>query len=115
MTEKTRTITLTNRAPVQIAEASWPVIARGDWTDSPAIPSQANRRASVRVRQHDDGRAIVHGTYQTQFAGEVDLRAGVLLSAGADIATAIRAVVDDLGATPRLAAECIADLPAEEI
>jgi hypothetical protein len=115
MTDKTRTITLSNRPPVKISEATWPVIAKGDWTDNMTIPSQANRKAFVRVRQHADGRMIVYGTYSTQFAGELDAKAGMLLAVGDDVAAAISRVVEDLGDLPRLASECIADLPAEEI
>src|ERR1700683_3663757 len=112
---RTRTITLSNRPPVKIKEAEWPMIAKAEWTDNPAIPVQANRTASVRVRQHTDGRAIVYGTYSTQWQGESDLKSGRLLAKGADIAAAIYEVVDDIGVTATMAAECVADLPAEEI
>jgi len=112
---RTRTITLSNRPPVKIKEAEWPMIAKAEWTDNPAIPVQANRTASVRVRQHADGRAIVYGTYSTQWQGESDLKSGLLLAKGADIAAAIYGVVDDIGVTATMAAECVADLPAEEI
>lgn len=112
---KTRTITLSNRPPVKIKESEWPVIAKASWCDNPAIPVQANRSASVRVRQHADGRAIVYGTYETQWQGESELKSGLLLDAGADVAAAIYEVVDDIGVTATMAAECVADLPAEEI
>ena len=114
-TPKTRTITLSNRPPVKIREDEWPQIAQASWTDNPAIPVQANRTAAVRVRQHADGRAIVYGTYSTQWQGETDLKSGMLLAKGADIAAAIYEVVDDLGVTVTMAAECVANLPAEEI
>ncbi len=112
---KTRIITLSNRPPVKIKEAEWPVIAKASWCDNPAIPVQANRSALVRVRQHADGRSIVYGTYDTQWQGESGLKSGLLLDAGADVAAAIYEVVDDLGVTATMAAECVADLPAEEI
>lgn len=128
---KTRTITLTNRQPVKINEAEWPVIAVGSdrWHDGGQIESQANRRkkCSIRVRQHADGRAIVYGTYEYESAwqGERDVteRAGVLLEdADADLADAINGVMDTLAELSddedfvgRVARECIADLPAVEI
>lgn len=89
---------------------------------------QANRiwNDSIRVRQHSDGRAIVYGVSQhsTQFQNEngYQYKAGKLLAAEDDIPAAIHGVADqltDLGAPAdvmfRLAEECIADLPAEEI
>jgi len=60
---KYRTITLSDRAPVKIVEADWPEIASGKSWGSQR-ESQANRRWSLRVRQHkSDGRTIVYGTY----------------------------------------------------
>lgn len=116
MTEtKTRTITLSNRPPVKIKESEWPMIAKASWCDNPAIPVQANRSASVRVRQHADGRSIVYGVYESQWQGESTLKSGVLLDKGADIAAAINEVVNEIGVTTTMAAECIADLPAVEL
>jgi hypothetical protein len=115
---KTRTITLSNRRPVKIVESDWPVIAKGSWCDTPALPVQANRSALVRVRQHADGRSIVYGTYDTELrgdSGDSGRKSGLLLDAGADIAAAIYKVVADLGVTATMAAECVADLPAEEL
>lgn len=114
-TLKTRVITLSNRPPVKIKEDEWPVIGKASWSDNPSIPSQANRDASVRVRRHADGRVIVYGTYSSQWQGETGLKSGLLLDKGADIAAAIYGVVEDLGVTATMAAECVADLPAEEI
>jgi len=118
--KKTRTITLTNRPPVEIDEDAWPVIASGSWWDS-KIERDWNRRYSLKVRQHSDGRTIVYGTYQTRWEGERDARAGRLLQradllAGVeDIVDAIRGVAADLGAPDVLVRETIADLPAERI
>lgn len=127
-----RTITLTNRAPVTIEEAAWPVIAQAsdDWHDG-QVECQANRRIkwAVRVRQHADGRAIVYATYSYdsswQGARSYSAKRGVLLPAGADIVAAIREVCDDIAQAesndddaqrwPTLAADCIADLPAETL
>lgn len=112
---KMRTITLTDRPPVSIREDLWPVIARGNRHDGREFASQANRTWDVRVRQHQDGRMVVYGTYATNWQGERDMRAGVLLDADADVVAAIREVVEQIGGSDGLAQDCIADLPAEEI
>lgn len=112
---KTRIVTLSNRAPVKIREDEWPVIASSSWCDNPQIPVQANRRAWLKVRQHDDGRTLVYGGTESSWQGERDLRSGVLLDKGSDIAAAIYHVADDLGHVDDLAAEAVGDLPAEEL
>jgi hypothetical protein len=132
----TRTITLSNRRPVKIREADWPMLARGAWHDwDNQYEFQANRtwKAFVHVRQHQDGRALVYGgyDYDTAFQNEQDLayRAGELLTpdphAGVTtqaIVAAIHRVAEDLGARSNqgehfrdIADNCIADLPAEEL
>ena len=125
-TPKTRTITLTDRPPVKIHEDDWPVIARAkDWDNQHEC--QANRTWHLRVREHADGRRIVYGVYGTQFQGERDAAGGYLVAATeteaegggympdtAATITAIHDVAEIIGA-PQLAAECIANLPAEEI
>jgi hypothetical protein len=130
---KTRTITLTDRPPVRIVEEDWPVIAHGRFFSHDAragMEVQANRtwQCDIRVRRHQDGRAVVYGTYEysSRWQGErghVD-RAGELLASGDDIVYAIRRVADTLDEitggeyTAHIAqAErgCVADLPAEEI
>lgn len=110
---KTRTITLTDRPPVKINEAEWPVIAKGDWHEG-RIAAQANRSGWLRVRRHADGRAIVYGAYSTQWGGERDRRGGELLDKDADVAAAINRVAESVNAE-ECAADCIADLPPEEI
>jgi len=114
MPTKTRTITLTDRAPVRIVEEEWPIIASAkDWDGE--FDFQAPRTWAMRVRQHADGRAIVYATYATQFRGEVEWRGGELLDAGADIAAAIRRVGEDGAMPEHVIRECIADLPAVEV
>lgn len=123
---KTRTITLTGRAPVRIVEEDWQVIADGKrWNGE--FESQADRSASLKVREHvADGRVIVSGVYSTRWQGERDIKAGVLLDEGrqpttatsgndAAVVAAIRQVVADLGYSEGLADDVIADLPAEAI
>lgn len=127
---KKRIITLTDRPPVRIIEADWPVIASATYrAHDGQIECQANRRwdGAIRVRQHADGRAIIYATasYDSQWQGErgYSLRGGEILQAGSDLAAAISRVhasLEDAGVdTGRgwdaLAAECIADLPAEDL
>ncbi len=135
---KTRTITLTDRPPVRINEANWPLIASAkDYEHDGQVECQANRRSSwfVGVRQHEDGRAIVYATYSYstnwQKARDYAAKHGVLLSptdGGADdahIISAIKEVTERMAACecndedaarwPTLADECIADMPAEEL
>lgn len=113
--QKTRTITLSGRPPVRITEADWPVIARASEHDGGTVESQANRTWDLRVRQHADGRAIVYGVHWTCWQGESGSRGGEMLAAGDDIAAAILRVAETIDSDARLAQECIADLPAEEV
>jgi hypothetical protein len=112
--EDTLTITLTDRPPLRVVKPQWPVIASADAHDGREYESQANRRWTLRVRQNADGRAVVYGTYSTNWQGEHDRRAGELMGARGDIVTAIRRVAEAIGAPDRLAAECIANLPPED-
>lgn len=124
---KTRTITLTDRAPVKIREEEWPEIAGAkDWDNT--HESQTNRRWQLRVRQNrEDGRTIVYGTYSSQWQSERGLAAGELLDPPTgsvidpehwivwdEIPAAIKRVAANCGCD-RIADECIADLPAQEI
>src|SRR6266705_5049674 len=77
-TGKTRTITLTDRPPVTIREDDWPVIARADWWEG-EYEFQSNRTAKLRVREHADGRRIIYGVATSQWQGERDRHAGVLV------------------------------------
>ena len=110
---KMRTITLTDKPPVKIREDQWPLIATAkDWDNT--YESQANRTWGLRVRQHDDGRAIVYGLYDSAYQGEGGRRAGELVEAGGDIPAAIHRVAQDCGCE-RIAQDCIAALPAQEL
>jgi hypothetical protein len=141
-TTKTRTITLTDRPPVKVKEDDWPIIATGsaDDDDSDGRGNQPNREwtRTIRVRQHEDGRAIVYGVYDysTNFQGANGAAAkrGTLLAAPVtpdQIIAAIRVVGDELAEAESDAAieasrkdsrqwrvavqACIADLPADEL
>lgn len=112
----TRTITMSNHPPVTIDESTWSEVASASWHDG-KLESQANRRAWLKVRRHTDGRSLVYGGYTTQFQGERDERAGVLVPAAdypAGVISAIKSVAFDIGMHEiGLGRDCIADLPAE--
>lgn len=116
---KTITIKLSDRAPVLIVPTDWPVIAKADTFHGSGIACQANEESELRVRRHADGRSIVYG-WRTNGpggmpAGYRSRYAGCLLPAeGIDIALVIQRVASEIGEM-ELAAECIADLPAEPI
>ena len=139
MTDKI-TIPLSERRPVEIETADWPLIARADWY-SGAIECQANEVARVRVREHADGRTLVYGVREAgpggMTAGYRATHAGYLLvphasapesmvagPAGplishrdvdpAEIVRAIRRVAGAIGHDD-LGSECVADLPAEAL
>jgi len=115
---RTRTITLTDRAPVTIREDQWPVIARAferpDRVGNRQEPDYETDAYSLRVRQHEDGRALVYGVVDaaTEWTHTDDWRGGELLHPGADIARAIRRVGEAGGMPDSVVRGCIADLPA---
>lgn len=130
-----RTITLTDRPPVTIEEDNWDVIAiASDNEHDGKVKSQANIESNwwIKVRQHDDGRAIVSASYSYrsnwQNARDYSAKRGIVLPATSDSAAIIAAIKevcadiataehhgDEADRWPTLAAECIADLPAEEL
>jgi len=116
---KLRTITLTGRPPVRIAEDDWPVLAEAStWTGGNGYEANATRHWTLKVRQHQtDGRTIVYGAYRTSWQGERDARGGQLLAAGAHgrLPQAIQEVCTAIGASPVLAQDCLADLPPEDL
>lgn len=117
MSGKKRTITLTERPPVVIAEDNWPVIACATDHDN-QHECQANTVWLIRVRQHEDGRAIVYAVKDSgpggQCIGFRATRAGELLASGDEICAAIRRVGEAADCSD-LIDDCIADLPAEEL
>jgi len=119
---KTRTITLTGRAPVKIREDQWPTIAeasgdsdgRGDCAGHQQALNRGGRdRYTLKVRQHADGRTLVYGILDA--AGGEDYRGGELLGQDADVAVAIRRVGEYCHLPDSIIRECIADLPAIEL
>lgn len=129
-----RTITLTGRPPVTINEDAWPVIASAsdkDYEGEFEFQSFRTSKWHITVRQHEDGRTLVYATYSysTAWRNERGLQAkrGELLPKGGaceeHICRAIERVCqdvasaehsgDDAGRWSELAAECVADMPAE--
>ena len=110
-----RTITLTNRPPIRISEADWPVIAKADWHDGREYECDANRKYQIRVRQHENGRQIIYATYSTNYQGERDRRCGLMLDGDQPTVNAINAIAEQIGAPDSLAVDCIASLPPEDV
>lgn len=117
-TDKTRTITLSDRAPVKISEALWPRVAYASRHDG-AVECQANHEWHLTVRRHADGRAIVYGSEVAGmggvYQGYEEARAGVILDAGDDIPRAIRRVGERARCSEAMIDAVIADLPAVEL
>jgi hypothetical protein len=126
------TITLTGRRPVKVKKEDWGLLAESDDLEfDNQYEFQANRtsRWALKVRQHDDRRAIVYAvyTYRTAYLDERDItiRGGELLPNSDDLPTAIRRVGkwmaaqrhagEDAGRWEGLISDCTADLPAEEL
>lgn len=137
--KKLLTITMSERRPLKIDPELWLVVAEASRHDG-KVKSQANNEWAINVREHADGRRIVYGYHQAgnggQYAGFRERRAGYLVdnvrrndlpmredrdgnmtAVHPNEDETIRAirrvggVIDD----DQLAAECIADLPAETI
>jgi hypothetical protein len=115
---KLRTITLTGRPPVRVSEDAWPIIASARRHDG-KVECQANHLWHLTVRQHADGRTVVYGSNTAGqggvYQGWEEARAGELLDAGADVASAIIRVGTDARCSKAMQDECIADLPAEDL
>ena len=138
-TEKKKiAVTMSERSPLKLDPELWPRIARVERHDG-AVACQANTEWYICVREHADGRRVVYGGKIAgnggQYAGFREQRGGYLVDNVRDESRprdiegegisymhpdedetirAIRRVagiIDD----DQLGAECIADLPAEEL
>ena len=132
-TERRITFPLTDAPPVSFLPSESPILAYGVWSDHDGqVRCQANREWDIviRVRQHADGRALVLGRYEYSTCWQNDRgavhRAGLLLDAEADLPKAITTIghqlierldthEDDAPRVRECVAECIANLPAQEI
>jgi hypothetical protein len=129
-----KTIALTGRTPVKIKEDDWPLLASASHNDrhGAQIGNEPNRESDweINVLEHDDGRRIVYAVYNyaTHYREEhcAHLTGGELLDKDANVVAAINRVTANIeerlkrtrkgmDVFPRLAHECIADLPAEEL
>ena len=126
---KTIQITMSERRPLKINPEHWPIIARADRHDG-KIEFQANRVWRIIVRQHADGRRLVYGWLGRGNGGmPIDWRGaagGFVVEPARRISTepsfpnddaTIRAIrrIGGIIEDEQLAADCIADLPAEEL
>jgi hypothetical protein len=110
-------ITMSERPPVTIVKAEWPLIASATDHDG-QVRCQANHEWDIRVREHADGRRLVYGWMQGGNGGmhahEREVYAGFLVTGADETVRAIRRVAGVIE-HDKLGDECIADLPAEEI
>lgn len=118
------TIRMTGRRPVSIDATEWPIVAcaRHD-SFSPSFHaslSQSEARGELEiwaltVRHHEDGRTLVHGSYDPAFTGEVAAYAGELCSGDDVVGEAIVRVSRDIKCPVDLAGQCLSDFTPEEI
>jgi hypothetical protein len=126
--KKTLTITMSERRPLKIDPELWPVIASASRHDG-AVKAQANTEWYIKVREDEQGRRLVYGGKVSgnggQYAGFRELRGGYLVDSVRDEAgavasdeqgtvRAIRRVAGIIG-DDQLGADCIGNLPAEEV
>lgn len=112
-------IAMSERRPLKIDPKLWPVIADAKDHDH-EYEFQANRTWTIRVREHADGRRIVYGFHTSQFQGERGAHGGFLIDAvdaKPDEMETVRSIRRVAGIIDhaKLADECIADLPSEEL
>lgn len=114
---KKLTITLTDRRPVTVDTDVWPIVAKAkDWDNQHEF--QANRTWALTVRQcqkDGDDRCVVYGAYDTNWQNESGRRGGEIVDSLDDVPAAVKRVAEYLGFEERLADECIADLPVDEL
>lgn len=122
------TIPMSERRPLSIVEADWPLIACAERHDG-QVECQANHLWVIRVREHVDGRRLVYGWVRAGnggvYAGWRGSEGGFLVANINDGPLALRpndeetvrairrvgGIIED----DKLADECIGDLPAEEV
>lgn len=109
------TIALSERRPVTIDTEDWPVVAE-------AKRCLDHKDLHIKVRQHKDGRRIVSGvTFVGECAGFLVDNAVLPRSKGGplapDEAETVRSIrrVGGILKDDKLASECIANLPAEDL
>jgi len=117
------TITMSERTPVKISLIEWPIVARADRHDG-KVECEANHLWTIRVREHRDGRRIVYGWMR---AGNGGVPIGWRGSDGGYLVAPVAGRPDDeetvrsirrvggIIGDDGMAAECIAELPAETL
>ncbi len=121
MPQRTRTVTLTDRDPVTIAEADWPQIGRAEIGGDGPHDWMA---ATLVARRHADGRTLVYGVLR-RFAAPrhrtgATIRAGEVVAAGGDVSDAVRMVTAELEERSgydcrQLTRDALASLPARPL
>jgi hypothetical protein len=121
-------IVLSGGAPVQISQAEWPLIAEAktplvydpfnpnEW----AVGTQPYGYERLAVRQHHDGKAVVFGLlrYKEAWASQFNIfnpRGGEVVSAGTDLAAALKRVGGALGLQGETIRACVNALPAQDL
>jgi hypothetical protein len=125
LTTSTIRIPLSERRPLTVTKADWPLLAKADWFNG-EHECQANYVRKIRVRESRDGlRRVVYGSYDRGNGGApIGFRGaegGFLLSRAefeademeAETVRAIRRVAGIIG-DDQMGDECIANLPAED-
>lgn len=121
--KKVITIVLSDRRPVKINAAEWPILARVDAHDG-KVECQANTLWCITVRESPDGRRIVYGWCRRGNGGQPigwrGAEGGFLIESKGKVADedetvrAIRRVAGIIG-DDGLGDECISSLPEEEL
>jgi len=121
--QKSITITMSETAPIKIDPAKWPKIAsagRADGDVDYAYSEAPFAMWYIAVREHEDGRRIVYGwKRRAKLAGFLLGSFNTPLDNASNVTDeatirAIRRVAGVIG-DEDLGAECIGDLPAQEI
>ncbi len=109
------TIPLTDRRPVTVDTAVWVLISEVRAHDNQS-ELEANRKWTLCVRQSRvDGRCVVYGSYTTVLQNESDRSGGEIVDSLDKVPAAVKRLTHYLEAEERLAGECIARLPADEL
>jgi|GEM_PF-2358664 len=106
--EKTIRIAMTSQRPLKIDPEDWPVIAAAEREEGRAD----HLSATIKVRQHKDGRRIVYGFSENEAGYLIPTKKGE-----PDNDATAKAIVDVANALAdsRLAVDCLEDLPAQKL
>lgn len=102
-------IVMSDREPVLIVEADWPVIATLTPTDILGLGTE------MFIRQHKDGRRIAYGWNSQSRHGEGTRYAGHILKAKEDATRTINLLVMEMHGTSTHAGLLLAQLPGKAL